>query len=303
MKMIRRYAIEPRALRRWEDFRYVMEKLGFAEGRVLVALPKKWSRELLDSLGDVADIERMRFTTKLQRYRSDRIVSSGTAYDIQKTWIDNASGLEASGKVDAVLISEMSSDIAQDRRYPTPAEVDEEFFAEVREQRCLGTPENLSAAASVLLEVSSEAILVDPYFNVASPRYLGTLAAFAQSVRMTGRCRCFVVFTKSDFLMRGGEASMRSTLERHLGRILPPGFKFQMNFIDAGSARISFHARYFFTEKGGIRYDKGFGTQQPPELVDISLIDRQLHNELLDVYRISNENLSISESWVWVSGD
>ena len=103
--------------------------------------------------------------------------------------------------------------------------------------------------------------------------------------------------------MRGGEASMRSTLERHLGRILPPGFKFQMNFIDAGSARISFHARYFFTEKGGIRYDKGFGTQQPPELVDISLIDRQLHNELLDVYRISNENLSISESWVWVSGD
>jgi hypothetical protein len=76
----------------------------------------------------------------------------------------------------------------------------------------------------------------------------------------------------------------------------------RVNVVDAEATQINFHARYLLTDKGGVRYDKGFAVRHSPEIVDISLLDRQLHQQLLDIYRSSNEDLGIVESWAWMAG-
>lgn len=299
MKMIKRYAIEPRSLTSWDDFRYVMEKLGFAEGRVMVALPKKWVSELLDSLD--GDIKQSRLATKLQRYKEDRIIQSRSPYDIQMSWVENASALHSKGRIDAILISQQSRADMKESGYPTPVDIDEDFFQSPREIRCLSTVENLSDAAEMLLEVGSEARFIDPYFKITSPSYLKTLAAFAKLAQTGGRCRKFEIFTKSDFLPKGGAHSFNKMLDEYLGPCAGARFGVKVHFLDTFATRINFHARYFLTNKGGLRYDKGFALGCPPELVDISLLDKKVCTELFEIFDSCNNDLGVIDSWHWAS--
>lgn len=302
MKMIKRYAIEPRALKRWEDFRYIMEKLGFSEGRVLVALPKHWIRELLDSLSDVGEIERMRFTTRLQKYKADRIVPSGSDYDRLVTWVDNAARLKACGIVEDLIVSKESLSAAYEKSYTTPEIIDEEFFSAPREMRCLGTSQNLANAASVLMDFSSEARFVDPYFKVASPSCLQTIGEFLRHASTNRRCNDFQVFTKSDFVPKSGLDRTKKIFDQLFSDVARAGFRIRIHFIEQHSSQVTFHARYLLTNKGGIRYDKGFCSANPPEVFDISLIDRKLHGDLLEIFRADNAELGILETWEWVAG-
>lgn len=301
MKMIKCYAIEPNALRRWEDFRYVMEKLGFDKGRVLVTIPGKWISNLLNSLGDVGDIERSRFIAKLQRYKQDRIISSGSPYDPAIFWVDNASALETLGVIDAILISDDTLRKNQMLSYPTPSLVDESFFETSRELRCLNTPENLGLSAKVLLGVSSEAIFVDPHFRIDSDAYLKTLAEFSKHASAGRECKFFTIFTRSDYAPKRGQPELRNRLDQNLSPFVKQGFKVRVNFLERKTTGISFHARYLLTTRGGIRYDKGFRSELPPELVDISLLDRRLHEELLEVFSPGSDDLKIAETWEWIA--
>jgi hypothetical protein len=301
MKMIKRYAVEPLALRRWEDFRYVMEKLGFDEGRVLVTVPKKWIRQLLNSLGSVGDIERARFTTRLQRYKQDRMIPSGSPYDSSQTWIGNASALESVGIIDKILISEETLGSEENIAYPTPSAIDDSFFDNSREIRCANTAENLVASASILLEVSEEVILVDPYFRFDNKGCMKTLAEFAKHVSRAGRSQCISIFTSSDFAPKGSQQAVGFALRKVLP-IVRDGFIIRVHLVDRENTSCGFHARYLLTTKGGIRYDKGFCSTDSAELVDISLLDQRMHAELRQAFSATSRCLSLSGTLEWIKG-
>ena len=64
------------------------------------------------------------------------------------------------------------------------------------------------------------------------------------------------------------------------------------------------HARYFLTEKSGLRYDKGFQStrrQEEPVNVDISLIDTDLHSSLVERFINRNNDYTIEHEHKWVS--
>ena len=224
----------------------------------MVALPRKWIRELLDSINDVGDVERSRFIAKLQRYKEDRIIQSGSPYDPQMSWVDNVKLLETQGIVDAILVSQDSCRKTNACKYHTPDDIDEEFFSGNREIRCMGTAQNLSLAADVFLEVSSEVRFIDPYFRIATSSYLDTLIAFTKLATASGRCGIFSIFTRQEEMPKGGYKTINKLLDDNLAKIMPDGFKVIIFFIDT-STKINFHARYLLAAKGGLRYDKGFG--------------------------------------------
>jgi len=194
--MIKKFAVEPRAVCRWEDFRYVMEKLGFAQGRVLACYPKKWPRALFDELNkreDLTEIERTRFVEKLRRYKEDRMISVGEPYDPNRPWVQNTVSLPV-GKVDSIILAQHEQKFTASHSIQAITDLDEEFFSASREIRCTSTVEHLCQAAYILLTETSVAYFIDPYFRIALDSCAKVLAGFVERSVMTGRCRQFVVY-------------------------------------------------------------------------------------------------------------
>ncbi len=296
-KMIKKFAVQPSALTRWEDFRYVMEKLSFAQGRVLVRFPKSWSRVLLDSL-DVGDVERMKFVERLKKYKEDRMVSSRMPYDSSLDWISNAERSEPSA-FDRIIVQEQKPRTPSGLAFAPVGDIDEDFFETAREIRCMNSAENLAQAGAVFLHESSDAAIVDPYFRAGSPGCSSVLCRFADLALDAGKCKTFHVYTKADYCAKDGGSNARDNFEKRLSRRSLSGFRVFFYFVDGTNSDQSFHARYLLTSKGGLRYDKGFDAPPEPQLVDISIIDKDLHAKLYSLYLEQTHEFSIADSWEW----
>lgn len=301
MTMIKKFAVEPRAVCRWENFRYVMEKLGFAQGRVLACYPKKWPRALLDELdrlGEVTEIERTRFVEKLRRYKEDRMVSLGAPYDPNITWTQNAVSLP-SHKVDSIILEQRPHQLPADYSIQTISDLEEDFFSTSREVRCASTVENLFDAAQLLLSETPEAYFVDPHFKIFPDTSMKVLARFAEGTAATGKCQRFVLYTDIKYRPRVDPSvalkQFRERLATHA-----TGLQVCFRFVDNTDPTNRLHARYLLTQKGGLRYDKGFEAPLAQPLVDISLLDAALHRELFDFYRAGAKDLAVRDTWSWV---
>ena len=98
---------------------------------------------------------------------------------------------------------------------------------------------------------------------------------------------------------KGGDKVLRDIFDKAI--ILPREgtVKIEINYIDDAQSENKLHARYFLTNKGGLRYDKGFATTSTPELVDISLLDKKLHLELYSLYIEEASDMKIQRTLVW----
>lgn len=297
MKMIKCFAVEPKALNGWEQFRYVMEKFSFSQGRVVAKLPRGWIKELLSCLDGVGDIERQRFVEKLRRYKEDRFVSVGDSGG--GTWVNRAKYLRERGVVDEILISTETALL--DKEFPgaTPDIVDEKFFEVHRERRCEATLENLVAAAELFLAQSLDITLVDPYFFLGRPGNSKVLGAFIKAACSGKRCRRFTVVTEKETKPKGGEEFFVRFAEGELSEILPQDFTLRMAFLDKKKPGCDFHARYLLATMGGLRYDKGFHAPGGSEKTDISLLDWSLFCEVTKWLDDKLSNHGDMELWTW----
>lgn len=94
---------------------------------------------------------------------------------------------------------------------------------------------------------------------------------------------------------------MSKYFEKYLSNSPCKGFMISVKFVSEETSRQSFHARYLLTQRGGLRYDKGFQVGNPPELVDVSLIDKQLHSDLYSFYSDNQPDLKISNTLTWIA--
>lgn len=94
---------------------------------------------------------------------------------------------------------------------------------------------------------------------------------------------------------------MSKYFSKYLSNAPRKGFMISVKFVSEETSRQSFHARYLLTQRGGLRYDKGFQVGNPPELVDVSLIDKQLHSDLYSFYSDNRPDLKISNTLTWIA--
>ncbi|MBK5941601.1 hypothetical protein [Halochromatium roseum] len=296
--MIKKFAIEPAALRRWEDFRYVTEKLGFSHGRVLAAFPKAWIKEFIEKqLVDAGEMERKRFIAKLQVIKQERMVNSGVPYCGDVPWSENA--LKHVNAFDRVIMADGSEECHRESTVQSIDVIDEAFFEVAREVECESTPRGLARPAEPLLSHASEAAIVDPYFRVDINSCLSVLVALAKSAVAGRRFEQFYVYTSTKFLPRDRGRAARSEFGRIAEIAGLSGARFEFRCVDPNRTEKAFHARYLLTGEGGLRYDKGFQASHGKELVDVSLLDRTLHLRLRDIYIAAQRPRFVVESWSW----
>ncbi|MDF1690359.1 MAG: hypothetical protein P1U35_12195 [Cycloclasticus sp.] len=302
MKIFNKIAIEPKSISSWEQFRYVMEKLGYSKGLVLAKFPKAWERELIDGL-DVSDIQKTRIVAKLQAYKTDRMMPSGLPYQGDISWSDNLMSIIDTTDIDRAIFSENPNSVSSGREFITIEEADETYFQVPNDIQVLNSPIELSQPAKLLLKISEVAVIVDPYFQIAtSPEFIETLSNFIKLAIDGGKCRVFTVYIKVKQYPKGAESAIENALSSFLD--VTPKLVVNFLYIDDLNSAYPLHARYFLTEKSGLRYDKGFQStrrQEEPVNVDISLIDTDLHSSLVERFINRNNDYTIEHEHKWVS--
>lgn len=277
--MNEKYAVEPFVFRGCMEFQYVMEKFGIDQGRFLAEYPRKWRRMLFENIASLPDIERLRVKRVLEwADRNGATLRAGLPYDDDKSWVENALDKKVKGSF-AEVIAREGEGVA------TLHDIDEELLSDGRGTRVMATAENLVEMAIPLLQCSMEVFLIDPYISLGKPKYLKFFRALLAS--QYARDTAFIFFSKDKEFSFKGSPEQVALIE-----LLPhmqPGSSARFVSLDDCS---KMHARYMFSIKGAISYDKGFQVDGEA-LVDIEAASRTARDEYFAMYHEREHELAI----------
>lgn len=278
------FAIEPDAINNWQDLRYALEKFGYSKGLLIARYPKSWMRMVMDSCrsNGVGDVEIKRIEEKLRQAKDDRLVRMGLPF-AGNDWLGNA-------KNDAVLES-LSGVLVRDKsevaRFHCMAEVDERLFDNRREVQVKRNAQALAEAARHVLLSANRIVLVDPYFQ-AKPKCCKVLEAMVNLChQQEHRLAEVSIFTAQSTDERSVKL-ITADYERLLDGVLKQDVCLRIHLLPDADLDQDFHARYVFSQRAGLRFDRGF--VEPPDheqrehLTDVACLDEHRVAELNSRY-------------------
>lgn len=268
------FAIDPAIASRNNELRLLLSKFGFYEGRFVSRFPKRWFAQALEGITD--QVLRQRMLVLLEWAKEHALfLPSGRTYDAAEPWIANAVAQQRSS-------TPFDSVISLERRPEAEHidDVDPASFRPSRDSRVTGTVTNIMNVLRPLLSLSGSLYLIDPYFK---PWATGTRKLLKEVFHESfgARCVSFKAFVSGTEWLRDmdqAESRITDALPK-----LPAGQKsFSVVVCDDLATTSDIHARYLFSEKGGIRLDKGLRADRVK--VDISFIDGSVHEDLMKTY-------------------
>jgi hypothetical protein len=272
--MIHEFAVEPDSIDSWDNFRAIMGNMGIEYGRLISRFPRRWERMVYDSCSACQDVKLLTIVEKLNM--KSKLVSMGREYDSTKTWLENAEGQHRKEPFRAIITKENPGNKKQLLVAETIYNGMGHPWDVPRERTIERTPEAIGNCASLLLGISKEVLLVDPYFNPERGQFRNTFANLMN-------CACQRTWpTRFELHVKYKEEDIgewrRSCLSK-LPSCIPKGFHIRVLKWRQRDGGEKFHARYILTERGGIRYDVGLDAGYEGETTDVSILDMNLYKK------------------------
>ncbi len=292
--MIYEYAIDPSILSTWQIFKQFIEGIGSHHGRLLALLPDDWDKLVMDACSNEQSVKQASIFDKLQEIRDKSVIkrycTSGRNYDESKGWLDNAE-LEHGRRPFRAIIAPsnpdsnpciLTADEATDDKPPWKV------------SRCVRIPSEAATLADCLalfLELSTELVFVDPYFDPEKDRFSQPLEFYlAKAVSDSAKQLTRIEYHVSDKLSKN---KFESNCKTYAPKLIPR--KHEVLFVqwkrrDPGE---KFHARYILSDIGGICFDPGLDVNDEKSLGGISkleLVDGEIYKKLWDIYDYSRKS-------------
>jgi hypothetical protein len=293
-KLIKLFAIEPESVTTWNDFRYVFEKFGFSEGRLVVKVPSPdWAKKVLS--GCVSEFERIQIEEKLRRSAGSTFVDPppmGSAYT--GSWLQGAKNVHVRRALDGVVVRDEIPETQRFTKISTVAKCTDEFFGDAGQTVVPRDAKSLAAVATELLALSSRAVIVDQYFS-SRPQFLRSLTEFLKLASENG-CEYFEVLTKA-----GGDCDQRDLnfLAQNYDQIFR-GCRHPISLVvkvlNPKVKAADFHHRLLLSDAGGIRYDAGMDAVDAEKENDVAVLNRSFHAKQVARYLGSLEEFQVRES-------
>ncbi len=268
------FALDPDVASRIAEFRLLLSKFGFYEGRFIARFPRRWIALALEAIAD-QDL-RQRVQVLLERAKGRVFLPSGREFDSAMPWIENAIKQHSREPFHRVISTEKRPGVAHFD------ELDPADFPGSRDARIVGSVDNIKKTLKPLLRLSGNLVLVDPYFKPWEENTKRLLTEVIRESLLDNRCIAFKAFVSEkewhDEVDRAGPL---------LDSVLPAnifGGKLDFSIVvcrDFGTTT-RLHSRYLFSEKGGVRLDKGLQTAQ--SMIDVSFIDKSVHEDLMRTF-------------------
>lgn len=290
------FAIEPDAINNWQDLRYALEKFGYGKGLLIARFPKTWMRLVMEACkrNGVRDVELKRIEEKLRQAKDDRLVRMGLPF-AGDDWLLNVQKNAVYESLTAVLVRNKHAL----ERFHCLAEVAEALFDNRRDVQVKRSAQALAEAARYVLLSADRIVLVDPYFQ-AKPKCCKVLEAMVDLCREQEHCLVEVsIFTAQSTDQRRVDL-IAADYERMLAGVLEQGVCLRIYLLPDADLDQDFHARYVFSQRAGLRFDRGFVEPadhgQREHLTDVACLDENRVAELNSRYSATKNGLANAES-------
>ena len=273
------FAIEPTAFEDYKDC-LLLERFGFHEGRFIAEYPRKWRRAVYEHLDRLPDVKRKQAIESFEKYSRDRFAPVSFEFAPTKPWLENAKDLKRIAAVADVIFARNNAG-----DFPTPDNVDHKYFSKLggRQTEVLSSASGYADAAKMLLLLSHEIVVVDPYFGRLDNRYQRVFERFVQTALSGRRCRSFVFFSMED-----GSTSleqMRRGAKQFFSSATRQGIDIKFHVLrDTGKQEADNHGRFLISIKGALKFDRGFDEEKIPRLRKVDALDTPMHDKLCRQY-------------------
>jgi hypothetical protein len=272
------YAVEPKGFGSADKLKMLLGKFGVYQGRFISSYPSNWESLVRQSVEDWTDLEKRRVIRILEKLKqnSGLIRNSELNYKSNISWVDNLLANKNSKNsfpfVGAVVQDESSNSFFSCFEDFDPVGADGELM--------VASPENFSRVSEVLLMVSQEVYLIDPYLDIGKTDIQSVVSGLLDTAKK-GRCKRFIIFASKAFV-----SSSVDDLKNSAGRILNnhrgPVVEIVINLCHDRGSEGQLHARYLLSKHGALRFDQGF--RRLRRKVDVSIVAQRSHDELVDQF-------------------
>jgi hypothetical protein len=281
--MLFEYAVEPAAMGAdWATFRYLFEKFGVEQGRIVSRLPSKWEKKVIQAAKE-AGVPDIRMASIVERLRSTKmkVFDFGRSYAPEKTWMENALQEHTQTPFCAIIYHGSEKPCAQSI---TSDECSDEniLFKTPISRNVPRTANDIAEALIVLARSSREIEIVDPFFDLRPEKgnYLAPMTSlFSKLFACQSTTKVIRVHFRSH-TSRPPDHMLARDARRLTNGMIPPGYSlelFEWSQVPGGE---DFHDRFFLTDVGGIMIGAGLSATGPNETAAFTLLNESHVREL-----------------------
>ena len=276
------YALDPRLLNNWKDFRYFADAFGWSKGRLISRYPRRWKALVYDQLGECTPVEKLKIVERLKNIDEKIIQRSESEWNpAEPDWLTNAEiehvarpfyrliASENPRANDDVLLGEELDEDDEAWRLKTVIEVNRDAT-------------KMADAVSTLLRTSRSICLIDPHFAPEMPRYIRTLATFV-SAALEGRT---VALDRLEYhlLNKSTDEFFETQCTDTVCPILPPGLEVLFVRWESKPGGEALHDRFILTERGGVRFTVGLDDGNKNTFTGIEILSEASYHKYVGDY-------------------
>jgi hypothetical protein len=273
--MIREFAIEPELLSEFNVAWQAMEQFGICNGRMISEYPKGWLRMVYDETAKCDDVARKKLEVRLGNLRQKVVrFRRNREYAPDRTWRENVHAEHGEDAFNAILQRDNTENHGQ-VLLESDLHVNHSLWQVRTQTRVPRTPESLAETLGPLGKISKELLFVDPHFTNEA-RFSRVLVASLNACGVTpGSHRRIELHTSS----MPNRVTLEQNVKQHVVPHIPRGVDVKFVLWEERDPGEKFHARYFWTERGGIRFDVGLDEGNLGQTTDVSLLEDGLYRE------------------------
>jgi hypothetical protein len=250
------FAVNPGCVTSINELTRMLRVFGFSHGAVVSEFPAKWVAEVKGKATLLEEPARTAFMEKVNRLRDKALVrlsreASGA------TWLDRARASNCVRPFHGILHKEKGAG------FDSFDEVmnDDEFPPGLREGKAVRNPDAMVNAILPLVQCSERFSLIDPYFG-PDEHFLKFVKKLVERNReIKNRALYLDIHLEHDRESKGEVGTFEIRRFKDWVAELPERLVVKVRWWDDERTG-ELHPRYLITERGGVRFDRGFITPQ-----------------------------------------
>ena len=270
--MIHEYALEPELVATWhqrELFRYFIERFGFrdedgsATGRVVGQYPnKEWIKQVWETFNanfgqSAREDERERVTELLKQLTIPQVRRSGSTWNDQYTWLENAEKENKRHQFHAILACNPSDnpqvicgeDVLPGMNPPP-------LWSVPREEPVLRTAASMATHLKPMLRCATRILFIDPHFRASEQRFRNSLEQFLKIICDGSRDVTLEYHTMHNDKKPAWNFFL-DECQKYLPSLIPHGFTLTVRRWEERNIGEELHDRYILTDIGGVKIPRG----------------------------------------------
>ncbi len=287
------YALDPRLLNNWSDFRYFADAFGWSKGRLISHYPKRWKSLVYDQLGNCSPVEKLKIVERLKIIDERMLKRSKSEWNpAQPDWLINAE-LEHEERPFHRLIAKENPRANPDVLIGADLDESEDAWRLKNVIEVNRVALTMASAVKDLLRTARSICLIDPHFAPEMPRYIRTLSSFINAA-FDGRT---VDLQRFEYHLecKATEAFFQAQCLDNVVPIIPPDLEIDFLRWVVKPCGESLHDRFILTDLGGVRFTVGLDDGNKNAFTGIEILPDESYAKYVQDYLSNNPAFDLKQ--------